>query len=211
MIYELLAAPTGARVQERSLRSTAVSTVQDGRPNDVQNHAMTTTHSAKDAETRLNELGLVLPAPFQSPTGRPYPFVWIRTRGSRVAISGHLPLNADGSLATEHIGKVGAELTAEDGARAAESVARAVLADLRRELGSLNRVAAWIRVLGMVNVAPGFDRIPQVVNGFSDVILAVFGETIGAHARSAVGVAELPFRVAVEVEAEVEIERAPPK
>ena len=82
--------------------------------------------------------------------------------------------------------------------------ALSILGDLRA-IGSLDRVTAWLRVLGLVNVAPGFNRTPWVINGFSDVIIAVFGPEIGAHARSAIGVAELPMGMPVEVEAEVEI------
>lgn len=156
-------------------------------------------------ESRLNDLGLVLPQPFRSPSGRPYPFAWVRVRGNRAYISGHLPLSADGSLA-EPLGKVGAELTAEQGAAAARQVGLAMLGNLQRELGSLDRIRAWLRVLGMVNAAPGFTQVPIVVNGFSELILEVFGPEIGLHSRSAVGMAELPFNVPVEIEAEVEIE-----
>ena len=79
----------------------------------------------------------------------------------------------------------------------------AVLASLQCTLGSLDRIAAWSRVFGMVNSAPGFTQQPAVINGFSDLVLQVFGDEIGAHARSAVGMAELPFGIPVEVEAEV--------
>jgi enamine deaminase RidA (YjgF/YER057c/UK114 family) len=82
-------------------------------------------------------------------------------------------------------------------------VALAVLGSLARELGDLDRITGWAKVLGMVSSAPGFDRHPAVINGFSDLILAVFGPEVGRHARSAVGVAGLPFNMAVEIEAEV--------
>jgi hypothetical protein len=85
-------------------------------------------------------------------------------------------------------------------------VGLAMLGNLQRELGSLDRISAWLRVLGMVNAAPGFTQVPVVVNGFSELILEVFGPEIGLHSRSAVGMAELPFNVPVEIEAEVEIE-----
>ncbi len=156
------------------------------------------------AEQRIRELGLVLPEPFQSPTGRPYPFSWVRVRGRRCVISGHLPLAPDGTLAPP-FGKVGSDLTAEQGYAAARNVALAMLASLRRELGSLDRIEAWVRAFGMVNVAPGFVQIPAVINGFSELILDVFGPERGAHARSAVGMAELPFGLPVELEAEVEL------
>lgn len=153
-------------------------------------------------EARLRELGLTLPEPFQSPTGRPYPFSWVRVRGNRAYVSGHLPLAPDGSLA-EPRGRVGAEVTPEQGAQAARLAA---IGSLQRALGDLDRVTAWLRVFGMVNVAPGFTQVAGVVNGFSETLVEVFGPQVGEHARSAVGMAELPFGVAVEIEAEVEIE-----
>ena len=156
-------------------------------------------------EARLRELGLVLPEPFQSPTGRPYPFSWVRVRGNRAYVSGHLPLAPDGSLA-EPRGKVGAEVTPEQGAHAARLAALAAIGSLGRALGDLDRVTAWLRVFGMVNGAPGFTQLPRVVNGASELLIEVFGPEVGQHARSAVGMAELPFGVAVEVEAEVEID-----
>jgi enamine deaminase RidA (YjgF/YER057c/UK114 family) len=83
--------------------------------------------------------------------------------------------------------------------------ALSILGSLKRELGDLDRVTAWLRVFGMVNSAPGFNRQPQVINGFSDLILEVYGSDRGLHARSAVGMAELPFGIPVEIEAEVEV------
>ncbi len=100
----------------------------------------------------------------------------------------------------------GAEVSPEQAYEAARLVALAMLGSLKRQLGDLDRVTAWLRVFGMVNSAPDFTRQPAVINGFSDVILAVYGETVGAHARSAVGLASLPFSIPVEVEAEVEID-----
>jgi hypothetical protein len=102
-------------------------------------------------------------------------------------------------------GKVGEAISLEQGANAARLVGLAMLASLQRELGELERVSAWLRVLGMVNVAPGTTQLAGVVNGFSELILEVFGAERGAHSRSAVGMAELPFGVCVEIEAEVEI------
>ena len=156
-------------------------------------------------EARLRELGLVLPEPFQSSTGRPYPFRWVRVRGNRAYVSGHLPLAPDGSLA-EPLGKVGAQVSPEQAKEAARLAALAAFGSLRRELGDLDRVTAWLRVFGMVNVAPGFTQIAGVVNGFSETLIEVFGPEVGGHSRSAVGMAELPFGVAVEIEAEVEID-----
>ena len=133
-------------------------------------------------EQKLASLGLVLPAAFQTPTGARYPFVWVRRRGIRGLVSGHLPLALDGRLADPR-GKVGAELTLEQGQEAARLVALSMLSTLRRELGSLDRIAAWVRVFGMVNVAPNFGNIPGVINGFSQVLIDVFGDDRGAHAR----------------------------
>ena len=155
-------------------------------------------------ESRLAALGLVLPAPLQLPPGAQLPFPWVRVVGRRALISGHGPTLADGSLA-HPLGKVGREVTLEQAHAAARLTALAILASLKRTLGELDRIAAWTRVFGMVNSAPGFDRQPAVINGFSTLILEVFGPDRGAHARSAVGLAELPFGIPVEIEAEVEL------
>lgn len=155
-------------------------------------------------EHRLQALGITLPPPLQHAGGVALPFPWVRIVGSRVLISGHGPTNADGTLA-QPLGKVGAELTPEQGYAAARKVGLAILGSLRRELGDLDRIAAWVRVFGMVNSAPGFNRQPAVINGFSDLIIEVFGPDKGAHARSAVGMAELPLSIPVEIEAEVAI------
>lgn len=155
-------------------------------------------------DERLQQLGLVLPDALRPPPGAAYPFVWSRVQGDRVYLSGHLPLQPDGSLA-KPLGKVGAEVTLEQGAVAARLVALAAIGSLRRELGDLDRVAGWLRVFAMVNTAPGFTQMAAVVNGYSETILEVFGPEIGRHSRSAVGVAELPYGVPVEIEAEVQI------
>src|SRR5262245_40011258 len=155
-------------------------------------------------DDRIRELRLVLPEPFRSPTGAAYPFSWVRVRGNRAYISGHLPLNPDGTLA-EPLGKVGDALTIEQGAVAARLAGLSMLGSLQRELGELDRITAWLRVLGMVNVAPSAPQLAGVINGFSNLIIEVFGPEIGKHSRSAVGMAELPFGVPVEIEAEVEI------
>ena len=155
-------------------------------------------------EERLKGLGLVLPQPLQMPPGVTLPFPWVQVVGSRALISGHGPTNADGSLA-HPLGKVGAELSAEQAYEAARLTGLAILGSLHRELGSLDRIIGWNRVFGMVNSAPGFTRQPSVINGFTDLILSVFGSKIGAHARSAVGLAELPFNIPVEIEGEVEL------
>lgn len=155
-------------------------------------------------EERLVALGYVLPGPLKLPPGAVLPFPWIRVVGSRAIISGHGPTNADGSLA-KPLGKVGAEVTEAEAYVAARLTGLAILGSLKRELGSLDRIACWLRVFGMVNSAPGFNRQPAVINGFTDLIVDVFGRERGAHARSAVGLAELPFRIPVEIEGEVEL------
>jgi enamine deaminase RidA (YjgF/YER057c/UK114 family) len=155
-------------------------------------------------EAKLKELGLALPEPMRTPSAVKLPFPWVRVRGNRAYVSGHGPQNPDGTLAGP-LGKVGADLTVDDGYRAARLVALSILASLKRELGDLDRVAAWLRVFGMVNSAPGFNQQPLVINGFSDLILELYGPERGLHARSAVGMAELPFGIPVEIEAEVEI------
>lgn len=151
---------------------------------------------------RLTELGLALPQPMQMPPGVRLPFEFVRVVGDRAIVSGHGPLNADGSVAGP-LGHLGRELDVAQGYAAARLTGLAVLASLQRALGGLDRIAAWPRVFGMVNSAPGFTQQPAVINGFSDLVLQVFGPEIGAHARSAVGMAELPFGIPVEVEAEV--------
>lgn len=150
---------------------------------------------------RLRSRGITLPSPIVLPNGK-LPFPWVHVVGNRALISGHGPARSDGSYAPSK-GRVGAEVTTQEAYAAAQSTAYTVLANLERELGDLDRIANWVRVFGMVNCVPGFDRIPEVVNGFSDVILDVFGPERGRHARSAIGVAELPFGIPVEVEGEV--------
>jgi hypothetical protein len=155
-------------------------------------------------EARLAELGLLLPEPLKAPPGVVLPFQFVRVSGSRAFVSGHGPTNADGSLAAP-LGKVGKEVSEEQAHVSARLTGMAILGSLQRALGDLDRITAWNRVFGMVNSAPGFNRQPGVINGFSDLILEVFGPSIGAHSRSAVGMAELPFDIPVEIEAEVEL------
>jgi enamine deaminase RidA (YjgF/YER057c/UK114 family) len=154
---------------------------------------------------RLRTLNLTLPQPTRLPPGVVLPFAMVRVVGRRAVISGHGPTEADGSIA-KPLGRVGSEVTPEQAYRAARLTGLAMLGSLARELGSLDRVTAWVRVFGMVNCASGFRATPGVINGFSDLILDVFGPQRGQHARSAVGVAELPFDIPVEIEGEVEID-----
>lgn len=153
-------------------------------------------------EEKLRALGLVLPEPIALPATIRLPFAQVRIHGNRAYISGHGPQALDGSLAPP-FGKVGAEVSLEEGYEAARLTGLSILASLKRALGDLDRVAAWLRVFGMVNSAPAFTQQPAVINGFSDLILEVYGAERGQHARSAVGMAELPFGLPVEIEAEV--------
>ncbi|MFL5662105.1 MAG: RidA family protein [Ktedonobacteraceae bacterium] len=128
---------------------------------------------------------------------------WLEPWGD--VTSGHSAQLPDGSLAGP-FGKVGTEVTQEQAYELARLTALAILGSLKRTLGDLDRVTAWLRVFGMINSAPDFSRQPAVINGFSDTILAIYGEEAGMHARSAVGMASLPFNIPVEIEAEVEID-----
>ena len=157
------------------------------------------------AEARLTALGLNLPAPLAVPPNIRLPFAWVRVHGRRAFISGHSPVALDGSLYTPR-GKVGHELSEEEGYAAAKSAGLAVLASLKRTLGDLDRVTAWLRVVGYVNCAPHFNRTTAVINGCSDLILDVYGEEAGAHSRSAIGAANLPLDNPVIIEAEIEID-----
>ena len=151
-------------------------------------------------ERRVAELKLVLPpASKPGPTGT---LTSVVVSGNLAFVSGHLSRAADGKLIT---GRVGEELTVAQGKDAARQCGLAILAQLRQELGSLDRVRRVVRVLGMVNCPPGFKDQPQVINGFSELMLDVFGRERGLGARSAVGVSSLPSNVAVEVEAVFEI------
>ena len=153
-------------------------------------------------EQRLEQLGLVLPEPLKAPPGIEIPFAWVRLHADHAYVSGHGPLNPDGSPAAP-FGRVGAEVSAEQGYVAARLAALAMLSSLKRALGDLDRIAAWLAVSGMVNVAPGFTRTTDVINGCSDLLLDVFGSEVGMHARTAIGVAQLPLNLPVIIAAEV--------
>ncbi len=156
------------------------------------------------AEQKVRELGLVLPPPLQLPAGVSVPLVMVKVIDKRVIVSGHGPQNDDGSIA-EPLGQVGGEVTLEEGFEAAKRVALTMMGTLQRELGSLDEIKSWVKVFGMVNSAPGFTGQTPVINGFSQTIIEVFGEEVGLAARSAVGMAGLPFNIPVEVEAELEL------
>lgn len=153
-------------------------------------------------EERIAELGLALPPALVPPPGVVLPFAFVKIVGDRAVFSGHGPQAADGSVAGP-LGQVGTDVTVDEAYVSARLTALSILGSLQRTLGDLDRIAGWVRVFGMVNSAPGFDRQPAVINGCSDLVLELFGPDVGSHTRSAVGMAALPFRIPVEIEGEV--------
>ena len=154
--------------------------------------------NAQDAETRIREMGIVLSSP-SSPVAN---YVNAVRVGNLLFLAGKGPLKADKSYVS---GKVGKDLTIEEAYDAARLTAISHLAVIKDELGSLNKVKRIVKVLGMVNCTEDFKDQSKVINGYSDLMVEVFGEK-GKHARSAVGMYALPFNMAMEVEVIVEIE-----
>ncbi len=152
-------------------------------------------------EAKLAEFGITLPTP-AAPFANYVPFV--RT-GNLVVISGQICLGPDGKLSDAHKGKLGAEISAEAGQEAARLCAINVLAQLKKAVGDLDKVARCVRLGGFINATPNFAALPGIMNGASDLMVAALGDK-GRHARSTIGVAELPFDAAVEVEAMFEVE-----
>lgn len=157
-------------------------------------------------DRRIEELGLELPPAIVPPPGVVLPFAPVRVIGDRAVFSGHGPQRPDGSIAGP-FGRVGEDVTLEEAYTAARLTTLSILGSLRRELGDLDRIAGWVRVFGMVCSASGFDRQPSVINGCSDLLSEIFGPDVGAHTRSAVGLAALPFGIPVEIEGEVVLHR----
>ncbi len=153
-------------------------------------------------EERVAALGLVLPEAAKVPPDVRIDFAWARVFGDRVFVSGHGPQAPDGRVVGP-FGRVGVEVTPEQAAEAARLATLAVLASVKRAVGDLDRIAAWLRVDGFVLAAPGFDRTTNVVNGCSRLVLDVFGEDIGRHARTAMGVAATPLNCPVVIAAEL--------
>jgi enamine deaminase RidA (YjgF/YER057c/UK114 family) len=152
------------------------------------------------AEARLKEKNIALPAQ-ATPMAN---YVSVVRTGNLLFLAGHGPVRqADGSYAR---GKLGKDLSVEQGYQVAREVGLNLLATTRNALGSLDRVKRVVKVLGMVRSAEGFGDQPKVINGFSDLMVEVFGESIGKHARSAVGMAELPVGIPVEIEMILEVE-----
>jgi enamine deaminase RidA (YjgF/YER057c/UK114 family) len=151
-------------------------------------------------EDKVHAMGYSLPPPFEFPNPNRTGCVVV---GSIVFVSGHgRDLTGAG---VKPAGKVGHELTLDEGYAAARAVALSILASLKQELGDLDRIKRVIRLFGMVNVAPGFDRMPQVIDGASDFFYQLLGPQCGKHARSAVGMAELPHGIPVEINGEFEL------
>jgi len=148
-------------------------------------------------EERIVELGLELPDP-ASPVGS---YVTAKQSGQLLYVSGHGPIDTDGKSIR---GKVGSTLDVDQGYYAARCCGLGLLSTMRFHLGSLNRISDVVKLLGMVNCGPDFEKQPAVINGASDLLVEVFGD-VGRHARSAVGMGSLPFDIAVEVELIVEI------
>ena len=152
-------------------------------------------------EARLTELGLTLPQPMNTAA---LPFDLVRADGDHLYLSGHVPTDMSGAM-SKPFGKVGDQVSPEEAYAIAGRIALGLCASIKAHVGELDRIEKWLRVFGMVNAAPGLTQIPAVINGCSDTLLQIFGTNVGAHARSAVGMAELPFNVPVEIEAEVKI------
>lgn len=151
-----------------------------------------------DVEERLAELGIELGEP-SAPVAN---YVKAVRAGHLIFLSGHGPDKPDGGLV---VGRVGQDLTLEEGQRAARLTGISLLATLKAEIGDLNRVKRVVKATGMVNSVPDFTQHPQVVNGFSDLMVEVFGDA-GRHARAAVGMGSLPGNIPVEIDLVVEIE-----
>lgn len=154
-------------------------------------------------EAKLNELGLLLPEPAKMPPGVQISFAWIRVHGQRVYISGHGPQQPDGLNGP--FGKIGADFSAEEGYQIAQSATLSILGSLKRTLGDLDRVTAWLTVNGMVNATTDFTQTTKVMNGCSDLLIALYGSEVGQHARTAIGVAALPLGLPVVISAEIAI------
>ena len=150
-------------------------------------------------EKRIQELHLTLPKP-PKPVAKYKPAVQV---GNMLYVSGHGPLKVDGTMIS---GKVGADLTLEQGKDAARVVGLAILATVQNTLGTLDKVKRLVKTLGMVYATPEFKDHPQVINGFSELMAEVFGDDAGVGARSAVGMGSLPGNIPVEIECIFEVE-----
>ncbi|MEJ0031146.1 MAG: RidA family protein [Bacteroidota bacterium] len=157
-----------------------------------------TAFAQVDFDKKLKDLGITLPEP-SKPVAN---YVKAVRTGNLIFLAGHAPVKPDGSYV---VGKLGRDLTIEQGYEAAKLTALSLLSTLKAQIGDFNKVKHVVRITGMVNCMPDFGDQPKVINGCSDLLVAVFGEK-GKHARSAVGMASLPFNTAVEIEMIVEVE-----
>ena len=151
-------------------------------------------------DRKLADLGIVLPTP-AAPVANYVPFV---ISGQQLVVSGQVAFGADGKLADRHKGKLGGSVSSEAGIEAARFCAINVLAQAKAALGDLDRIVRCVRLGGFINAHPDFTTVPAIMNGASDLMVALLGDK-GRHARSTIGVAVLPFDSAVEVEALFEI------
>ena len=157
-------------------------------------------------EEKLKAMGLALPAAMTFPPTLRISWRQVRVVGSRAIIAGHGPRAADGTPFGKP-GKVGRDLSIEEGYEAARATGLAILGDLKREIGNLDRVVSWSRVFGMVNSAPGFVGQAAVIDGFTDLMIALFGDDAAICPRAVMGAAELALNAPVIIEGEVEIAR----
>jgi hypothetical protein len=155
-------------------------------------------------EEKLKSMGLALPAEMKFPPSLRVSWRQVRVVGSRAIIAGHGPRAVDGTPFGKP-GKVGRDLSIEEGYEAAKATGLAILGDLKREIGDLDRVASWSRVFGMVNSAPGFVGQAAVIDGFTDLMIALFGDDVAICPRAVMGAAELALNAPVIIEGEVEI------
>jgi enamine deaminase RidA (YjgF/YER057c/UK114 family) len=155
-------------------------------------------------EERLSNLGLALPEEIKLPPGVDIPFQWVRVKGTRALVSGHGALAPDGSPIGP-FGRVPSEVPLEAAQQSARLTALAILSSLKRAVGNLDRVTAWLTVSGFVNADPGYPQTTAVLNPFSELILDLYGSAAGDHARTAIGVAAVPLNLPVVIAAEVEV------
>jgi len=155
-------------------------------------------------EAKLERMGLRLPEPIAIPPGVAISFEWIRVRGDRAYVSGHSALQPDGTLEPLY-GKIGRDVPYDDAYQYARRTASSMLSTLKRAIGDLDRIASWNVVNGYVNALPGETKTTYAVNGFSDLILELFGPDVGAHARTAIGVEALPMNLPLVVAAQLDL------
>lgn len=160
---------------------------------------MTLNHAVR---RRLEAKGLALPRPWQLP--EEIPAALVKVVDTHAWVSAHVPLTGAGHVA-EPLGRVGAEVDMAAAQQAAVRSLLGLVAGVEQALGDLGRIRAWVRLFCMANAAPGFDAFPAVFNPASQLLIDLFGDDVGRHARAAIGVAGLPWNVPVEIQAELEL------